>query len=156
MNLNEKQEQRIVEIAYYYIHKQIQDKVPNEKFHLFIESFCRTFNIDYTSISIANIQFVHKLGPDNIEKTLFAIVTGARLKDLGLDYRTIRAHKKKVQEGQYQLYPRIMNRYMLNDLRNFIRAYLSLYLEEATYLHIFYIEGGFDYDFSRSGRDSQN
>lgn len=156
MQLTQDQEKRIVEIAYFYVNEQIRDTVPNEKFYIFVESFCRTFNIDYTSISIVNTQFASKLAPDNIEKTLYAIVTGAKLKDLGLDYRTIRAHKKKVETGKHELYPRIMNRYLHDDMRKFIRGYLGLYLEDANYLHTFYKEGGFDYDFSRSGRDSQD
>lgn len=156
MQLTEDQEKRIVEIAYFYVYEQIRDTIPNEKFYIFVESFCRSFDIDYTSISIVNTQFVKKLGPANIEKTIYAIVTGAKLKDLGLDYRTIRAHKKKVEQGSYELYPRIMNRYLHDDMRKFVRGYLGLYLEDANYLHTFYKKGGFDYDFSRSGRNSQD
>jgi len=156
MKLSEEQHKRIVEIAYFYIYEQMKDTVPNEKFYIFLESFCRSFGIDYTSISIVNTQFVNKLAPDGLELTIYAIVTGAKLKDLGLDYRTIRAHKKKVQTGKHQLYPRVMNRYLIDDMRKFVRAYLSLYLDSASHLHQLYLEGGFNYDFSRSGRDTED
>jgi hypothetical protein len=156
MNLNENAEKRLVEILYYEVYQQIRRTVPNEKFYLYLESFCRAFDIDYTSISIVNNQFVQKLEPDKLEKTMVALITGVKLKDLGLDYRTIRAHKKKFDNREFQLYPRIINRYILNDLRLFVRRYLSLYLDEAQYLHQYFMEGGLDNDFSRSGRDSED
>jgi hypothetical protein len=146
----------MVEIFYYHVYHQIKSSVPNEKFHLFIESFCRTFDIDYTSISIVNTQFIDKLAPQKIELTIYAIITKVKLKDLGLDYRTIRSHKKKVETGQQELYPRIMNRYLIDDLRVFVRRYLSLFADDAVFMHSFFQEGGLDYDFSRSGRDPKN
>ena len=141
---------------YFHLYHQIKDKVPNEKFYLFLENFCRVFEIDYTSISIANSQFVDKLKPDKVEKTIYAIMVGAKLKDLGLDYRTIRAHKKKVVSGKHELFPRILNRFVIDDLRKFVRSFLSLFPEDAPFMHAFYQEGGLDYDFSRSGRDTEN
>lgn len=156
MFLPEKAEQRMVEVMYFYVYHQIKAKVPNEKFYLYLESFCRVFDIDYTSISIANTQFVDKLKPDKIEKTIFGIMVGAKLKDLGLDYRTIRSHKRKVESGKHELFPRIMNRYVIDDLRKFVRSFLSLFPEDAPFMHAFYLEGGLDNDFSRSGRDSQD
>lgn len=146
----------MVEVMYFHIYHQIKEKVPNERFYLFLESFCRVFDIDYTSISIANTQFIGKLKPDKIEKTIYAITVGSKLKDLGLDYRTIRSHKKKVESGQHELFPRIMNRYVIDDLRKFVRSFLSLFPEDAPFMHAFYQEGGLDYDFSRSGRDSED
>lgn len=156
MRLPEKAEQRMVEIMYFHIYHQIKDSVPNEKFHLYFESFCRVFDLDYTSISIVNNQFIDKLIPEKIEKTIYAITVGSKLKDLGLDYRTIRAHKKKVEKKEHELYPRIMNRFILDDLRKFVRRYLSLFVEDAPFMHTFYMEGGLDNDFSRSSGDTQD
>jgi len=146
----------MIEVMYFHIYHQLKDSVPNEKFHLYMESFCRVFDVDYTSISIVNSQFVSKLVPDKIEKTIYAIMTGAKLKDLGLDYRTIRAHKKKVEEGSHELFPRILNRYLLDDLRKFVKKFLSLFPEDAPFMHQFYQEGGLENDFSRSGRNTEN
>jgi hypothetical protein len=156
MKLPEKAEQRMVEVMYFHLYHQIKDSVPNEKFYLFVENFCRVFDIDYTSISIVNTQFLPKLVPDKIEKTIYAIMVGAKLKDLGLDYRTIRSHKKKVESGKHELFPRILNRYLIDDMRNFVKRFLSLFPEDAPFMHAFYQEGGLDHDFSRSGRDTEN
>jgi hypothetical protein len=156
MKLPEKAEQRMVEVMYFHLYHQIKESVPNEKFYLFVENFCRVFDIDYTSISIVNTQFLPKLVPDKIEKTIYAIMVGAKLKDLGLDYRTIRSHKKKVESGKHELFPRILNRYLIDDMRNFVKRFLSLFPEDAPFMHAFYQEGGLDHDFSRSGRDTED
>jgi hypothetical protein len=156
MTLPDQAERRMVEIMYFHIYHQLKAKVPNEKFHLFFESFCRVFDLDYTSISIVNNQFVDKLQPEKIEKTIYAIITGAKLKDLKLDYRTIRAHKKKVESGEHQLFPRIMNRFILDDVRKFVRRFLGLFPEDAPFMHTYYLEGGLDNDFSRSSGNPQD
>ena len=91
------QSERIVEIAFYEIFTQMRNTIPSDKLYLFVEVFSRSFGIDYTSLSIAITQFYTKLKPTRQEKVLFGIITGVKLKNLGLDYRTIRSHKKKFE-----------------------------------------------------------
>lgn len=144
MGLTYNQSERIVEIAFYEIYLHMKASVPREKLFLFTEAFCRSFEIDYTSISIAITQFHTKLKPSKQEKVLFGVITGVTLKTLGLDYRTIRSYKKRLASGSIEMYPRIMNRFLRDDLRNFIKAYLTLFPMEAQYLHQFNLEGGFN------------
>ena len=144
MELTYNQSERIVELAFHQVYYTLKENIPSEKFYLFLEALTRVFEIDYTSISIAAAQFVSKIGPTKQEKVLFAIITGAKLKDLGLDYRTIRSHKQKLGTGKYDLYPRIMNRFLRDDLRKFVKAYLNLFPASAIYLHQFNLGGGFD------------
>lgn len=145
------QSERIVEIAFYEIFTQMRNTIPSDKLYLFVEVFSRSFGIDYTSLSIAITQFYKKLKPTRQEKVLFAIITGVKLKSLGLDYRTIRSHKEKFENKSVDLYPRLMNRFLRDDLRKFIKAYLQLLPKSAEYLYKYSIGGGFDEVSGSSG-----
>jgi len=153
LGLTYNQSERIIEIAFYEIYSHMKASVPREKLFLFTEAFCRSFEIDYTSVSIAITQFHRKLKPTKQEKVLFGVITGVTLKTLGLDYRTIRSYKKRLASGDIEMYPRVMNRFLRDDLRKFIKAYLALFPMEAQYLHQFNIEGGFN-EVSRDSRDA--
>ena len=144
MALTYNQSERIVEIAFYEIYSHMRQSIPSDKLFLFIEAFSRSFGIDYTSVSIAITQFYHKLKPTKQEKVLFGMITGVPLRTLGMDYRTIRSYKKRLASGNIEMYPRIMNRFLRDELRKFIKAYLRLFPMEAQYLHQFNLEGGFN------------
>ena len=144
MALTHNQSERIVEIAFYEIYTQMRNTIPSDKLFLFVEAFSRSFNIDYTSVSIAITQFYHKLKPSKQEKALFGVITGVPLKTLGLDYRTIRTYKKRFANNSIEFYPRLMNRFLRDDLRKFIKGYLKLFPNDSQYLHTFNVEGGFN------------
>lgn len=149
MALTYNQSERIVEIAFYEIYSHMRKSIPSDKLFLFVEAFSRSFGIDYTSVSIAITQFYHKLKPTKQEKVLFGMLTGVPLKTLGMDYRTIRSYKKRFQSSQIDFFPRLMNRFLRDDLRKFIKGYLALFPSESQYLHQFNLEGGLD-EVSRS------
>lgn len=144
MALTYNQSERVVEIAFYEVYNHLKASVPREKLFLFTEAFCRSFGIDYTSVSIAITQFHLKIRPTKQEKVLFAVLAGAQLNTLGLDYRTIRSYKKRLATSDVDFYPRIMNRFLRDDLRKFVKSYLALFPIEASYLHQYAIEGGFN------------
>jgi len=134
--------ERLIEITYYYLMRHIREKVPANSYFLFVESFCRVFDIDYTQISTVNSMFIRRLKPSKYEITIHAILTNSRLSDLGRDYRTIRSHRKKYEEGEFELYPRISNFYMIEEMRIFINRYISLFDTEQNYMFDFIREGG--------------
>ena len=142
--MTERQKQRLSEIAFYEIYFHLKDSVPNERLFLFIESLSRIFSVDYTSLTIAITQFIKKIKPTKEEKVILAVLSGVKLKTLGLDYRTIRSYKKRLETGDISLYPRIINRFLVDELRKFVVAYLNLFPENAIYLHEYKILGGFD------------
>lgn len=144
MELTKAEKERIVEIAYYEIYTHLRRAVPSDKLFVYLENFCRVFEVDYTNIRIATTRYMHRLRPNKYEKSMFAIITGTKLKDLGLDYRTIRTHKKYFETNEFQLYPNITNPYVLEDLRKFVRSYFNLFVNQATYLYNYYVEGGFN------------
>lgn len=141
--LTQAQSDRLVEIAYYEIYKQSKFKIPNEKFFMFLENFCRTFSIDYTSVVITNTQFLKKIAPTKQELVLFGIITGTKLKTLGMDYRTIREYKKRIHQGRAALVPRILNRFIRDDLRKFVVSFFNLFPDNSEYLYHFAKDGGF-------------
>jgi hypothetical protein len=149
MALTYNQSERIVEIAFYEIYSHMRQSIPSDKLFLFIEAFSRAFGVDYTSVSIAITQFHRKLKPTKQEKVLFGMITGVTLKTLGMDYRTIRSYKKRFENNQIEFFPRLMNRFLRDDLRKFIKGYLALFPSESQYLHQFNVEGGFN-EVSRS------
>ena len=142
--MTERQKQRLSEIAFYEIYFHLKESVPNERLFLFIESLSRIFSVDYTSLTIAITQFIKKIKPTKEEKVILAVLSGVKLKTLGLDYRTIRSYKKRLETGDISLYPRIINRFLVDELRKFVVAYLNLFPENATYLHEYKTLGGFD------------
>ena len=142
--MTERQKQRLSEIAFYEIYFHLKESVPNERLFLFIESLSRIFSVDYTSLTIAITQFIKKIKPTKEEKVILAVLSNVKLKTLGLDYRTIRSYKKRLETGDISLYPRIINRFLVDELRKFVVAYLNLFPENATYLHEYKTLGGFD------------
>lgn len=144
MELKLTEKQRIVEIAYYEIYQHLRRAVPSDKLFVFLENFCRVFEVDYTNVRIATVRYMHRIKPTKYEKSMFAVVTGLPLKDLGLDYRTIRNHKKYFETNEFELYPNITNQYILDDLRKFVQSFFKLFVPEAIYLYNYYVEGGFD------------
>jgi hypothetical protein len=86
--------------------------------------------------------FIRRLKPSKYEITIHAILTNSRLSDLGRDYRTIRSHRKKYEKGEFELYPRISNFYMIEEMRIFINRYISLFDTEQNYMFDFIREGG--------------
>ena len=144
MELKQTEKERIVEIAYYEIYQHLRRTVPSDKLFVYLENFCRVFEVDYTNIRIATVRYMHRLRPNKYEQSMFAVVTGLPLKDLGLDYRTIRTHKKYFETNEFELYPNITNKYVLEDLRKFVRSYFNLFVNQATYLYNYYSEGGFN------------
>jgi len=144
MELTATEKERIVEIAYYEIYQHLRRKVPSDKLFVYLENFCRVFEVDYTNVRLATVRYMHRLQPNKYEKSMFAIVTGLKLKDMGLDYRTIRSHKEYFMTHEFQLYPNITNKYMLEDLRKFVRSYFNLFVNDALYLYNYYEGGGFN------------
>jgi len=136
--------ERFYEIGYYIVMTHLRQTIANEKLQLFIENFCRVFNIDYTSISIANANFLYKLKPTNYERSNFAAYFGLQLSTLNLDYRTIRSHRKLFQKGEGHIYPRTIDKYMRQDMREFVRQFIRLYPSDALYLLEFFEKGGFN------------
>ncbi len=122
--------------------KHIRDRVPPNSYFLFVESFCRVFDIDYTQISTVNNMFLRRLKPSKYEITMHAVLTQSRLADLGRDYRTIRSHRKKYEDGEFELYPRISNFYIIEEMRIFINRYVSLFDTDANYMFDFIKNGG--------------
>jgi hypothetical protein len=144
MELTATERERIVEIAYYEIYQHLRRKVPSDKLFVYLENFCRVFEVDYTNVRLATVRYMHRLAPTKYEKSMFAIVTGLKLKDMGLDYRTIRSHKEYFTTHEFELYPNITNKYMLEDLRKFVRSYFNLFVNDALYLYNYYEGGGFN------------
>ena len=142
--LSAKEKERIVEIAYYEIYSHMRRVVPSDKIFVYLENFCRVFGVDYTNIRIATTRYLHRLKPNKYEKSMFAIVTGLPLKNLGLDYRTIRAHKEYFTTNEFQWYPVINNQFILEDLRHFVQKYFNLFVNQAQYLYNYYEGGGFN------------
>jgi len=141
--LNKRSEyERLIEITYYYLMKHIRERVPDNSYFLFVESFCRVFDIDYTQISTVNSMFLRRLKPSKYEITMHAVLTKSRLSDLGRDYRTIRSHRKKYENGEFELYPRISNFYIIEEMRMFINKYISLFDTDANYMFDFIKNGG--------------
>lgn len=136
--------ERFYEIGYYLVMTHLKEAIANEKFQLFIENFCRVFDIDYTSISIANSRFLARLKPDNFERSNFAGYFGLELKALGLDYRTIRKHRRDFEKGKGHIYPRTLDKFMRQDMRDFVKYFLRLFPSDAFYLLEFFEKGGFD------------
>lgn len=142
--MKEINKQRISEIAFYEIYTHLKRSVPNEKLFLFIESLSRIFSVDYTSLTIAITQFVNKIKPTKKEKVILAMVSGVQLNTLGVDYRTIRSYRKQLEDGSFSLQPRIINRFLVDELRKFVVAYLNLFVKDAEYLHQYKKLGGFN------------
>ncbi len=133
--MKEINKQRISEIAFYEIYTHLKRSVPNEKLVPFIESLSRIFSVDYTSLTIAITQFVNKIKPTKKEKVILAMQSGVQLNTLGVDYRTIRSYRKQLEDGSFTLQPRIINRFLVDELRKFVVAYLNLFVKDAEYLH---------------------
>ena len=142
--MKEINKQRISEIAFYEIYTHLKRSVPNEKLFLFIESLSRIFSVDYTSLTIAITQFVNKIKPTKKEKVILAMESGVQLNTLGVDYRTIRSYRKQLEDGSFSLQPRIINRFLVDELRKFVVAYLNLFVKDAEYLHQYKKLGGFN------------
>jgi len=142
--MKEINKQRISEIAFYEIYTHLKRSVPNEKLFLFIESLSRIFSVDYTSLTIAITQFVNKIKPTKKEKVILAMLSGVQLNTLGVDYRTIRSYRSQLDSGSLVLQPRIINRFLVDELRKFVIAYLNLFVKNAEYLHQYKTLGGFD------------
>jgi len=142
--MKEINKQRISEIAFYEIYTHLKRSVPNEKLFLFIESLSRIFSVDYTSLTIAITQFVNKIKPTKKEKVILAMASGVQLNTLGVDYRTIRSYRKQLEDGSFSLQPRIINRFLVDELRKFVVAYLNLFVKDAEYLHQYKKLGGFN------------
>lgn len=142
--MKEINKQRISEIAFYEIYTHLKRSVPNEKLFLFIESLSRIFSVDYTSLSIAITQFINKIKPTKKEKVILAMLSGVQLNTLGVDYRTIRSYRSQLDSGSLVLQPRIINRFLVDELRKFVIAYLNLFVKNAEYLHQYKTLGGFD------------
>jgi uncharacterized protein (DUF608 family) len=142
--MKEINKQRISEIAFYEIYTHLKRSVPNEKLFLFIESLSRIFSVDYTSLTIAITQFVNKIKPTKKEKVILAMLSGVQLNTLGVDYRTIRSYRSQLDSGSLVMQPRIINRFLVDELRKFVIAYLNLFVKNAEYLHQYKTLGGFD------------
>ena len=145
---NRKEYERIIEITYYDLMQHIRSAVPNENFFMFVEFFCRVFNLDYTQIITANNLFLKRLRPSKYERTLHAVYANATLNTLGLDYRTIRAHRKRYADGEFELYPRINNFFMIEEMRKFVLNYASLYMDNTSYIFSFIKDGGLDHELT--------
>jgi len=142
--MKEINKQRISEIAFYEIYTHLKRSVPNEKLFLFIESLSRIFSVDYTSLSIAITQFINKIKPTKKEKVILAMLSGVQLNTLGVDYRTIRSYRSQLDSGSLVLQPRLINRFLVDELRKFVIAYLNLFINNAEYLYQYKTLGGFD------------
>lgn len=146
MDIDSNKYERIIEITFYEVVSQIRTAVPTETYFLFLESFCRTFDIDYTEINAAINFFFYKIRPTKRQRTMFAVFTGTKLTRLGYDYRTIRKYRREYERGEFEFYPLINNPFMLEDMRRFVISYLKLFPIRANFMFDFVREGGLDYE----------
>ena len=135
---------RLIEISFYELSEHMRQVIPNEGLYVFLEAFCRSLNIEYTSVITAYDYFYNVLKPTKGEKCIFAIKADIRLKDIGIDYRTIRKYREKYEAGTLQLYPNISHHFIHEALRQFIVYFGKMFNPEYGYAYIFAMKGGFD------------
>lgn len=131
MELTEKERQRASEVYFYQIYTHLKDNIPSDKFFIYLESFCRVFEIDYTSIMIVCTRFIRRIKPSMQDEIVLAIKLGGKLKDLGYDYRTIRKYRTELEQGKIGLYPVISNQFVSKDLEKFIKAHNSIQISST-------------------------
>lgn len=141
MTLTKPQMERLVELTFYEVIMNLKEAIPNEKFFLFLEAYCRVFGIDYTSISQAYLTLKSKIAPSKKELRIFQILTGKPVRSLGMDFRTITKYRKEIEQNKFDFFPRIMNRFINEDMKAFVIAYTKMFPAEFTHLHTYILEG---------------
>ena len=144
MELTRKEYERGIEMMYWQVYQHLTKTIPSDKLFVYLDAFCRAFEIDYTSISLASTTFLTRIKPTIAEETIFVIKAEGTLSRLGYDYRTIRKDRKVMESGKMELYPRISNRFILEDMAKFIKSYLSLHPTTDNYWVEFYENGGLE------------
>ena len=132
--------QRLYEIAFYNIYTHMSKVVVDTYLEMYLQTLCRIFDVDYTSITILQNMYLRKMKPTKFEMSIFATLVQMPYKLIPVDYRTIRKHKEQYYaEGEPQLFPKVRNKMVLEDLEKFVKAYTTFYSGELEYIR--YIEG---------------
>lgn len=127
--------QRFSEIAFYNIYTHMRKVIVDTYFEMYVQTLCRVFDIDYTSITILQNMYLRKMKPSKYELAIFATLVNMPYKNIPVDYRTIRKYKKRYyDEGEPHLYPRVRNKMVLEDLVKFVKAYTGFYNNDLEYI----------------------
>lgn len=126
---------RLYEIAFYTIINSIGERVGREKLSYFLEYFCNTFEIDFTSINILVNMYLGKMKPSKRDLALFVEHTGMPHSLTPLDKRTLRKYRKEWQlRGHPPMMPSVFNAFLQPTVKKFVVMYASLMFTEVRYI----------------------
>ena len=132
---------RFIEIAFYNIYAHILKAVGDTYTEMYLQTFCKIYDIDYSSITILRNMYLRKMRPTKRELSIFATLVKMPYKLIPVDYRTIRAHKRQYyEEGEPNLYPVVRNEALRGDIKLFVERYLKFYPNELSYLRFLEME----------------
>jgi hypothetical protein len=127
--------ERLYEIAFQRILTNMGSGIPNEKLDYFLESFCKVFEIDYTSMSIIKNMYTKRLTPNKREVAIFSKVLNIPIVNLPIDYRTYRKYIKQWKiSGSVELQPHIINSYLKPVIKLFVDKYISLMYNDISFI----------------------
>jgi hypothetical protein len=128
---------RLYEIAFDTIMLNIHKSIKTENVDYFLESFCRVYGIDYTSISIIKNMYAVKMKATKRDIGLFAYLTNMPRTRLTIDYRTMTKYVREWHShGFPELQPLIINTHLQPSIKAFVDAYISLMFDDLPYLAI--------------------
>jgi len=136
---------RLIEIAFYNIYTHMTAVVADTYLEMYLQTLCRIFEIDYTSITIIQNMYMRKLKPNKRDMSLFAILVDMPYKRIPVDYRTLRKYKKEYEmEGRPAMFPKLRNEALREDVTKFVKHYLAFYNDDLEYMRNIKLESDLD------------
>lgn len=135
MELSKKTQERLYEIAITLILDNILSKMKGDKVDYFLEHFCRTFDIDFTTISIIKNMYYKKITPTKRDVAMFSLYTGVPFTKLPIDYRTMKKYKDEWDiNGKPEMTPLIVNNYFPPVIEKFVKTFTGLMFDDLSYI----------------------
>jgi len=126
---------RLYELAFSMIIKNLSETIGNEKLDYFMETFCKTFAIDFTSMQIVKNMYAKKMQPTKRELALYCIYTKTPYNRIAVDYRTLRKYRKEWEiNGKPEMQPHVINSFLQPIIKSFVDSYLSLMYDNLVYI----------------------
>lgn len=135
MEISKKTKERLYEVAITLIFQNIFTRINGEKVDYFLEHFCRTFDIDFTTISIIKNMYYKRIMPTKRDVALFALYTGVPFTKLPIDYRTMKKYKDEWDiNGKPEMMPLIVNNYFPPVIEKFVKVFTNLMFDDLYYI----------------------
>lgn len=135
MEISNNTRARLYEVAFSLIVNNIKEAVGDEKLDYFLEHFCTTFKLDFTSVGIIKNMYAKKMLPNKRELALYCMFTGAPLNKIPVDYRTLRKYRYEWKlHGAPDLMPHVVNNFLQPVIKDFVDDYLKLMYDDLHYI----------------------